>query len=57
MLLIRCVKWITNENLLHSSGNSALCDDLNVKEIQTRGNICTRMADSLCCIVEANTTL
>ena len=29
-----------------------LCGDLNGKEIQNRGDICIRIADSLCCIVE-----
>ena len=50
-----CIKQITNENLLHSTGElySALCGDLNRKEIQKRGH----MADSLCCTTETNTTL
>ena len=60
MLLIRCINWITNENLLCTTGNSTalmLCGDLNGKEIQKRGAICVHIADSLCCTVEANTTL
>ena len=36
---------------------SMLCGDLNGKEIQKRGDICIRIADSLCCTVETNTTL
>ena len=36
---------------------SVLCGDLNGKEIQKRGDICIHKADSLCCIVETNTTL
>ena len=34
-----CIKEITGENLLCSTGNSVLCDDLNGKEIQKRGEI------------------
>ena len=34
-----------------------LCGDLNGKEIQNRGDICTCTADSLCCTAETNTTL
>ena len=36
---------------------SVLCGDLNGKEIQKRGDMCMRIADPLCCTVEANTTL
>ena len=43
---------ITNENLLHSTGNSMLCADLNGKEILKVGDICTHIADSLCCTAE-----
>ena len=32
-----------------------LCGDLNGKEIQTRGNTCICIADSLCCAAETNT--
>ena len=35
---------------------SALCD-LNEQEIQKRGDICTHIADSLCCTVKTNTIL
>ena len=34
---------------------SALCGDLDGKEIQKRRDICIRTADSLCCTVETNT--
>ena len=34
-----------------------LCGDLNEKEIQERGDICVRRADSLCCTAGTNTTL
>ena len=33
------------------------CGDLNGKEIQKRGDICIRIADSLCYTVETNTAL
>ena len=55
-LLILHIKQVTNENLLYSTGNSMSCDGLYGKEIEKRGDICTRIADSLCCTVEANTT-
>ena len=47
-LLIICIRWITNETLLYSSGNSTQCSvgDLNGKEIQKIGDICMRTADS-----------
>ena len=35
---------------------NALCD-LNGKEIQKGGDICTGITDSLCCTAETNTTL
>ena len=34
-----------------------LCGDVTGKQIQKRGDICLRIADSLCCTVETNTTL
>ena len=34
-----------------------LCGDLNGKEFQKRGDMCTCTADSLCCTVESSTTL
>ena len=52
-----CIKRITNENLLYSTGNSVLCGDLNGKEIQKRGDICIHIADSLHCTAETDTTL
>ena len=51
-----CIKQITNESLLYSTGNSTQCSDPNGKEIQKRGDICTRAGDSLCCTVETNTS-
>ena len=58
-LLMLCMKQVTNENLLHSTGSSTqcLCGDLNGKEIQKGGNICICIADSLGCTAETNTTL
>ena len=37
--------------------SSGLCGDLNEKAVQKREDIYVRMADSLCCTVENNTTL
>ena len=45
---------ITDDSLLHSSGNSVLRDDLNGKDILTGGDVCIRTADSLCCTAEIN---
>ena len=56
-LLILCIKQITNENLLYSTGNCAysmLCDDIDGKEIQKRGDIHFCIVDSLCCTVTQN---
>ena len=59
MYTLMCIKLITNENRLYSTWNSTqlLCVDLNGKEIQGRGDKCVRVADSLCCTAETNTTL
>ena len=55
-LFILCIRQIINENI-HRELYSMLSGDLNGKEIQKRGDICIRIADSLCCTVETNTTL
>ena len=36
---------------------SVLCGDLNGKEIQKRGDICSHLADSLCSTAETTTAL
>ena len=41
----------------HKELYSILCSDLNVKEIQGRGNIDIRVADLVWCIAETNTIL
>ena len=53
-----CIKHITKENQLiqHRELYSVLCGDLNGKEIQKGRDKCLRIADSLCCIAESNTT-
>ena len=53
-----CIKEITNENLLYSSGNSTevLCGNLKWGVWKGRGTG-IHLTDSLCCTVEANTTL
>ena len=38
-----CIKYITDESILYSTGNSVLCSDLNGKEIHKRGGICMHM--------------
>ena len=50
-----CMKYVSNENLLYSTGNSKFCSDLSGKEIQKRVDLC--IVDSFCCIVETNITL
>ena len=39
ILLIQCEKQITNKKLQYRTGDSVLCGDLNVKEIQKRGDM------------------
>ena len=57
-LLILCIKQITNEpTVQHRELYSVLCGDLNGKEIQKGGDICIRIADSLCRTAETNTKL
>ena len=41
----------------HREVYSVLCGDQTGKEIQKREDVCIHRADSLCCIVETNTTL
>ena len=48
---------MSNENLLYTTGNSMLFDDLNGKEIQKQGDTCICIADALCCTAETNTPL
>ena len=57
LLCLTSTVYITNDKLLHSSGNPVLRDDLNGKGIQTKGDMCIRTADSLCSAAEINTTL
>ena len=53
MLLILCIKYITNENMLYSRElYSVLCGDLNGKEIQKGGDMYICMAGSFCSTVE-----
>ena len=47
------IKYITNEDLLYSTGNSMLCNDLYGKRIFKRVDIC--LTDSLCYIPETST--
>ena len=43
--------------VLHRELYSVPCGNLNGKIIQKREDICTLIADSLCCTVETNTAL
>ena len=57
-LLILCIKWTTDGNMLLAQGTHlVLCGNLNGREVQKAGDICMCMADSFCCAAEANTTL
>ena len=58
ILLIICIKQRTNENLLYSTGNSTQCSVVTKWEGNPkREDICIPIADSLCYIIETNTTL
>ena len=50
---LRCVKQITNENLLYSTGNSTQCSVVNKEGIYV--DICIYIVDSLCYTAETNT--
>ena len=51
------LKWITNKDLLYSTGNSAQCGSLDGKVVQGRTDTCICMAESLCCSPETITKL
>ena len=51
-----CIKELTNENLLCSTGNSVLCGDLHSKETQKGGYIYIYKVHFYC-IAETSTTL
>ena len=54
MYTLMCIEQITNENLVHSIGNSSQCSrDFTGKEIQGTGDIFIHVADSLRCTAEA----
>ena len=50
-IFITAIKWITNKDLLNSTGNSVLCNNLNGKRIWTRIDTCIWITESLCCMV------
>ena len=53
-----CIKSITNENQLYSTGNSTQhCRDPNGKEIQGRVDIRIHVVDALCCAQHCRTTI
>ena len=52
------LKQITNKDLLYSTGNSSvLCNNLNGKRIWNDICTCICINESLCCVLETNTTL
>ena len=53
------LKWITNKDLSHSTGNSAKCyvPAWMEKGVWGRMDTCVRMAESLHCSPETTTTL
>ena len=58
--ILRCIKQITNENLLYRELYSILCGDLNGKEIQNKRKyicIAVELYICICCRAETNTTL
>ena len=55
-IYVLCMKQITDENLQHRELYSVLCGDVKEKEIQKGGDICTRVADSLCSRSEIDST-
>ena len=51
-------KWVTNKDLLHSTGNSAqCCGSLDGRGVWGRMGTCICMAESLHCSSETTTTL
>ena len=59
MYTLLYIKWITNEDLLYSTGNSAQCYMAAWMggEFGGRMDTCICMAESLCCAPETITTL
>ena len=54
-LSILCIKQITNENILHGTGNSTWFSVLTSTGTKSKkGDICMCMADSLCFTVESD---
>ena len=59
MYILLYLKWITNKDLLYSTGNSAqmVCGSLDGKGVWGRMDTRICMAESLCCPPETITTL
>ena len=59
MYMLLYLKWITNKDLLYSTGNSAQCygGSLDGRGISGRMDTCICMAESLHCSPESITTL
>ena len=54
MYTLLWIKWVTNENLLYSTGNSIQCSVVTKREYMY---VCICIADLLCCPVETNPML
>ena len=52
-------RWITNEDLVYGTGNSAqmLCGNLDGRRVWKKMDTCISMAEPLCCLCETTTTL
>ena len=57
MYTLLYLKQITNKDLLYSTWNSAYVASWKGGEFGWRMDICTRMAEFLCCSLETITTL
>ena len=57
-LVTVCIKWITNEKLRYSTGNSPQCSAVTYMGRRSkREELYVHIANSLYCTVGANTTL
>ena len=59
MYMLLYLKWITNKDLLYSTGNSAqmVYGSLDEKDVWGRMDTCICMAETLCCPPETITAL
>ena len=57
MYTLPYLKWITNKDLVYSTGNSVLCGSLDGRGVWGRMGTCIRTAECLHCSAEAIATL